>query len=62
MCEARVVIRREGKEQEVMNNVVAIRNKGEELIVVDLFGSKKIIHADIKEVRLIEHKIILEER
>lgn len=62
MCEAKVVIRRINEEEEFMDSVVAIRNEGSQLLIVDLFGEQRRISADIKEVRLIEHKVVLEER
>ncbi len=60
MCEAKVYINNEGKEEMLMENVVTIRPETDRLILVDLFGETKEIKALIKEVKLVEHKVILE--
>ena len=60
MCEAIVYINKEGKQEMVMENVVTIRPKTDKLVLVDLFGETKEIDALIKEVKLVEHKVILE--
>jgi len=60
MCEAKVYINNEGKEEMLMENVVIIRPETDRLILVDLFGETKEVEALIKEVKLVEHKVILE--
>jgi len=60
MCEAIVYINKEGKQEMVMENVVTIRPETDRLVLVDLFGETKEVDALIKEVKLVEHKVILE--
>ncbi len=60
MCEAIVYINKEGKQEMLMENVVIIRPETDKLVLVDLFGETKRIDARIKEVKLVEHKVILE--
>lgn len=61
MCEANVYIEKEGKLEELMENVVTIRPEDNKLLLVDLFGEQKFVEADLKEIKLLEHKVILEE-
>ncbi len=62
MCEANVYLEKEGKSTELMKNVITITPKGEKLHLVDLFGEQKVVQAEIKEIKLLEHKVILEEK
>lgn len=61
MCEARIFVEREGKLEPFMDNVVTIRPEDGRLVLVDLFGTQRFVDASIKEVRLLEHEVILAE-
>lgn len=61
MCEANAYLLKEGKEELYFENVDKILPQDGELILEDIFGKKKIIKAKIKEMALVDHKIILEE-
>lgn len=61
MCEANVYLLKDGKQELYFENVDKILPQDGELILEDIFGKKKIIKAIIKEMALLEHKIILEE-
>lgn len=61
MCEANVyMIDSEGKETLVLESVDKIVPTSENVILKSIFGEQKIIKAKIKEMTLVEHKIILE--
>ncbi len=45
-----------------MKDVVTIKPAGDSLELLDLFGEKKVISADIKEIKLLDHKVILKPR
>ncbi|MFQ5574700.1 MAG: CooT family nickel-binding protein [Terriglobia bacterium] len=60
MCEARVFVNKNGEMREIMENVVTVRPDGETLILSDIFGEQKRIRATLQEVKLLDHKIILE--
>jgi predicted RNA-binding protein len=62
MCEARVFIEKEGALEEVMSNVVTIKPEQGKLVLKDLFGEQKFVDAQVKEIRLLDHKVILEEK
>ncbi|WP_286680464.1 CooT family nickel-binding protein [Tepidanaerobacter sp. EBM-49] len=60
MCESKVYLLEDGEEKKIMDNVIHIEPQGGKLFMYDLLGEQKIVDAAIKEVRLLEHKIILE--
>ena len=62
MCESSAFIM--GKNNElikIMDYIVNVNPDGDRVYLTDLFGNQKIIDGVIKEMRLIDHKIILEE-
>ena len=60
MCEAKVFLETSGERQLVMEDVVTIRPVDARLELVDLFGEQKSVSASIKEVKLLEHVVLLE--
>lgn len=60
MCEANAYILQDGEEQMLLEDVDVLRPEGDELYLRTAFGEQKTISARIKEIRLIDHKIILE--
>jgi predicted RNA-binding protein len=44
-----------------MENVVTIRPENDRLLLIDLFGNQKYIAARIKELKLLEHEVVLTE-
>ncbi|WP_422446118.1 CooT family nickel-binding protein [Thermoanaerobacterium sp. DL9XJH110] len=62
MCESKVYLLEDGKETEIMDNVIYIEPQNDRVFMYDLLGEQKIVDAVIKEVKLLEHKIILESR
>ncbi len=59
MCEAVVFIEREGRQEKLMDDVVEVKPEGGKLVLVDVFGEQKVVSARIREVRLMEHEILL---
>ena len=60
MCEANAYILQDGEEQMLLEDVDVLRPDGDELYLRTAFGEQKTISARIKEIRLMDHKIILE--
>ena len=60
MCESKVYILEDGQEKKLMDNVIHIEPQDGKLFMYDLLGEQKIVDAVIKEIKLLEHKIILE--
>ena len=61
MCEAAVFLDRDGDLEKVMDDVVEVKPEGSKLLLVDVFGEQKVVSARLKEVELMDHRIILRE-
>lgn len=59
MCMSTVFLKKEGKEEEIMKDVIVLEDQGDELKIVDIMGEEKRIKAKLEFVDLIRHKIIL---
>ncbi len=59
MCEANVYMEKDGELEVLMENVASITPIEDKLLLVDLFGEQKRVKAGIKELRLLDHKVIL---
>ena len=62
MCEANVYIKTtEGKEELFMEGVNILRPEDNGIYLQSLFGEQKVVKAHIKELQMLDHRIILEE-
>lgn len=59
MCETNVYVEKDGEQEVLMKDVISITPQGDKLLLVDLFGEQKQIKADFKELKLLEHMVIL---
>ena len=60
MCESNVYLIEGGKEELVMENVDILRPDGYSIYLQDIFGGQRTVKARIKEMNLVDHRIILE--
>jgi predicted RNA-binding protein len=60
MCEANVYITNDNGEELLLEEVNRITPEGDLLIIEDIFGVRKMIKGRIKEIILLDHKIIIE--
>jgi len=61
MCEANVYLLDEnGEEKLFLESVDKIIPEGNELCLEDIFNRRKYIRAKIKEMTLVDHRIVLE--
>ena len=61
MCEANAYLLKEGKEELILEDISILRPEKDELYLQNIFGEQKRIKARIREMNLIDHRIILEE-
>ena len=61
MCESAAYILKEDKLERVMENVVNVDPFEGKVYLTDLLGEQKIVDGKIKEIRLMDHKIIISE-
>lgn len=61
MCEANAYLMdEEGKQTLLLEGVDRLVPQDDKLVLENIFGQKKIIKARIRELALVDHKIILE--
>ncbi|HUT71178.1 MAG TPA: CooT family nickel-binding protein [Desulfatiglandales bacterium] len=60
MCEANAYLIESGEETLVMENVDILRPEGNDIYLQDIFGGQRTIKARIKEMNLVDHRILLE--
>ena len=61
MCEANAYLLKQGKEELVLEDVSILRPEADGLYLQNIFGEQKRVRARIKELSLVDHRIILEE-
>lgn len=62
MCEANAYIYRDGKEDLYLENVDVLIPEGATVYLKNLFGEQKTFEGRVKEISLLRHRIILEEK
>ncbi|CEJ74998.1 Predicted RNA-binding protein [[Clostridium] sordellii] len=60
MCESAAYVLKNNNLERVMENVVSVDPYEGKVYLTDLLGEQKIIDGQIKEIRLMDHKIIIE--
>lgn len=60
MCEANAYLVKGDDEELIMESVDVLRPEGESVYIRDIFGQQRWIRASIKELNLVQHRIILE--
>lgn len=62
MCEsAAYIVKKDGHEELLMESVGLVKMNGHAIILRSIFGEEKSVHADLKEMNLVGHRIVLEE-
>ncbi len=61
MCEATVYLLREGREEEVMRDVVLVQPEGDLFLLANLLGEQKLVRGSIKKIDFLKHTLLLEE-
>jgi predicted RNA-binding protein len=62
MCEANAYLLQNGEEQLIMESVDVVRPEKEGIYLQDIFGGQRTVKARIKEMNLVDHRILLEEQ
>jgi len=61
MCEANAYLIKDGSEKVIMESVDIVRPEGESICVENIFGERVKIKAHVKEMNLVDHRILLVE-
>ena len=62
MCEANAYLWKDGAEELLMESLDVLRPEGELLYLKNIYGEQKKIKGAIKEMNLVNHKVVIEER
>lgn len=62
MCESAAYILKDNNLERIMDNVVSVDPFEGKVYLIDLLGEQKIVEGEIKEIRLMDHKIIIQEK
>ena len=61
MCEANAYILQDDKEELILESVDLVKPQdGDGFLLVDIFGTQKVVRGRLKQMNLVEHKIIFE--
>jgi predicted RNA-binding protein len=60
MCEADAYISRDDKEELVLKSVDLVKPLDDGYLLVDIYGTQKTIKGKLKQMNLVNHKIIFE--
>ncbi|MBN2810002.1 MAG: CooT family nickel-binding protein [Deltaproteobacteria bacterium] len=60
MCEVNAYIKKNGHEVLVMEGVFVVRPEGDKVLLENIFGEQKLVDGRIRQVSLMEHKIIFQ--
>ena len=60
MCESNAFILKEGKEELLLADVEEIKIDGEKLYLRSILGEQKQVEGRIKEMNLVDHRIVIE--
>jgi predicted RNA-binding protein len=61
MCEANAYLTKQGSEELILESIMILRPEGDRIYLQNIFGEQKWIKGRIKEMNLVEHRIVLEE-
>jgi predicted RNA-binding protein len=62
MCEANAYILRGEQEELILKSVDLVEpHEDREFLLVDIFGTQKVIRGKLKQIKLVDHKIIFED-
>ncbi len=62
MCEANAYIFRDDKEELILKSVDLVTPQDDGgFLLVDIFGTQKVIKGKLKQMNLVDHKIIFQE-
>ncbi|MEW6026852.1 MAG: CooT family nickel-binding protein [Planctomycetota bacterium] len=61
MCESNAYLIKNGREELFLESVSMVRPEGNKVLLQSILGEEKSVTARIKEINLMDHKIVLEQ-
>ena len=62
MCEANAYVYQNGKEELYLESVDIMKPEEGKIYLKSLFGEQKVFDGEIREISLLQHKIVLEKK
>lgn len=59
MCEARIYLKEDDQERQIMEDVVLVQPEGDALLLVNLLGDQKLVRGRIDKIDLLKHTVHL---
>jgi predicted RNA-binding protein len=59
MCESHAFLLQDGKEELILEDVVTVREKDGEVYLASIIGEEKTLSAEVSEINLLNHRILL---
>jgi predicted RNA-binding protein len=60
MCDLKVYVKHQDREDMVLEAVNLIRTEGGEVILRNLFGEEKRVRGEVREVSLVKNRVVIE--
>ena len=61
MCDLKAYLKKNGKEELVLESVNNARAEGEEVVLRNLFGEEKRVRGELREVSLAKNRLVVEQ-
>jgi predicted RNA-binding protein len=61
VCDLKAYVRKNDKEELLLEAVNHVRAEGEEVVLRNLFGEEKRVHGVLREVSLVKNRLIVEQ-
>jgi len=61
VCDLKAFVKKNGKEELLLDSVNLVRAEGEEVILRNLFGEEKRVHGVLREVSLVKNRLTVEQ-
>jgi predicted RNA-binding protein len=62
VCELKAYVKRQDKEELLLEAVNLVRIEGDDVVVRNLFGEEKRVKGELREVSLVRNRVLLEPR
>ncbi len=61
MCDLKAYLRKNDKEELLLESVNQVRTEGKEVVLRNLFGEEKRVCGELREVSLIKNRLVVEQ-
>ena len=62
MCDLKAYVKRNEKEDMILEAVNLVHSEGGEVLVRNLFGEEKKVHGEVREVSLAKNRVVIEQK